>query len=47
MTLSPKNENTETADTTGFSRVVFQFQAREQNSRFLDTIDFSRMEVST
>ena len=23
----------ETADTTGFSRVVFQFQPKEQNSR--------------
>jgi hypothetical protein len=35
----------ENVDTTGFSRVVFQFNWRAKQQRFLDTTDFSRVEV--
>jgi hypothetical protein len=30
-------------DTTGFSRVVFQFQPKEQAKELTDTTDFSRV----
>jgi len=33
--------------TNDFSRVVFQFPPREKQQRFLDTIDFSRVEVQS